>query len=314
MQSLRPPLTLALSLMLCLACQTTIGCDSAASPKRTPSIDADRAWAHLERQVAFGPRPSGSKEIEECRKFLEAELTGMGLAPKRETFEEKTPVGEIEFANVWAEWPGTDAKEGWIVLGSHYDTKRMPFPFVGANDAGSSTAALIEIARAIVKGGKSPFTYRFVFFDGEEATRNEWVDPDNTYGSRYHAQQLKRVGENTKARVFVLLDMVGDKDLKLTRDIYSDRKFMDVFVGAARMNGLGAYVDGRSLEVRDDHLSFMAIGVPSINLIDFEYGPNNSYWHTKDDVLANCSKESLAVIGKITLLGLEKVEELLRTR
>ncbi len=314
MSNLRFPLTIGAALLLCLACQATVGCDTPSGSKRARAIDADKAWAHLERQVAFGPRPSGSKEIEECRKYLEAELSAAGLKPKRETFKAETPIGEIEFTNIWAEWPGSDPQAGWIVLGSHYDTKRMPFPFVGANDAGSSTAVLIELARVIVASGQGRFTYRFVFFDGEEATRPDWADPDNTYGSRHHAQQLKRVGDNTKARAFVLLDMVGDKDLKLTRDVYSDRRFMDCFLQAARANGLGAHVDGRSLEIRDDHLSFMAIGVPSVDLIDFEYGPNNSYWHTQADVLANCSKESLAAIGKITLLGLESLEELLSAR
>jgi hypothetical protein len=308
------PLTLMASLTLCIACQTTIGCDTASGPARATAIDADKAWAHLEHQVALGPRPSGSPAAEECRKYLEAQLQAAGLTPKRETFKQATPVGEIEFTNIWAEWPGTKAEEGWIVLGSHYDTKRMPFPFVGANDAGSSTAVLLELARVIVAGEKSRFTYRFVFFDGEEATLPEWAGTDNTYGSRYHAQQLKRVGDNVKARAFVLLDLVGDKDLKLTRDVYSDRRFMDLFVNAARANGLGKHVDGRALEIRDDHLSFMAIGVPSVDLIDFEYGPNNAWWHSKDDVLANCSKESLGVIGKITLLGLGALETHLRSK
>jgi hypothetical protein len=314
MPHLGSPLTTAAALLLCLACQTTVGCDLSAAPARARAIDAEKAWAHLERQVACGPRVSGSKELEQCRQYLEGQLTAAGLTPRRETFKEQTPVGEIEFTNVWAEWPGTAADEGWIVLGSHYDTKRMPFPFVGANDGASSTAALLEIARVVVAGGKSRFTYRFVFFDGEEATLPEWAGSDNTYGSRHHAQQLKLTGDNKKARAFVLLDMVGDKDLKLTHDVYSDRRFMDCFLAAARANGLGAHVDGRSLEIRDDHLSFMAIGVPSVDLIDFDYGPNNTFWHRQDDVAANCSKESLAAIGKITLLGLEALEELLRSR
>lgn len=306
------PQRIVSALLLGLAYQTTSGCDPA--PTRERAIDADKAWAHLERQVAFGPRPSGSPAIEECRKWIEAELTAVGLTPKRETFKAETPAGEIEFTNIWAEWPGTVATEGWIILGSHFDTKHLPFHFVGANDSASSTAVLLELARVIVAGGKSRFTYRFLFLDGEEAVRFEWEGNDNTYGSRHHAQQLKRVGDNTKARAFVLLDMVGDKDLKLTRDTHSDRKFVDCFFGAARSNGLGAHVDGKALDVRDDHIPFMNVGIPSIDLIDLEFGPNNSFWHSKDDVVANCSQESLNVIGKITLLGLEALEELLRSR
>jgi Zn-dependent M28 family amino/carboxypeptidase len=227
-------------------------------------------------------------------------------------------VGEIEFANVWAEIPGKapagEAAKGTIVLGTHFDTKRMPFPFVGANDGGSGTAVLLEIARALAKDRKSPFTYRIVFFDGEEATLPEWQGTDNTYGSRHHAQALRRSGSADQVRAFVLLDMVGDKDLVLTRDTGSDGRFMECFLRAARDNALGTHVGGKSMEIRDDHDAFMAINVRSVDLIDFDYGPNNGWWHTKDDVLANCSKESLEAIGKITLLGLGELEKALDGR
>jgi Zn-dependent M28 family amino/carboxypeptidase len=173
---------------------------------------------------------------------------------------------------------------------------------------------VLELARVIAQGRKSPFTYRFLFLDGEESTRPEWHDPDNTYGARHHAQALKRAGEVDKTRAFVLLDMVGDKDLKLTRETYSDPRFLECFFGAARKNGLGKHVDGPSLEVKDDHIAFMAVNVRSVDLIDFDYGPNNAWWHTKDDVLANCSKESLAAIGKITLLGLAEMEKQIQGR
>lgn len=298
---------------LLLACQATLACDRGNAATNAQRFDADRAWAHLEKQVALGPRPSGTPANEACRKYIESELTAAGLAPKRETWREATPVGEIEFANVYADRAGSDPLQGMIVVGTHFDTKRMPFPFVGANDGGSGTAVLIEIARALAheKGG---FSYRFLFLDGEEATQPDWHDPDNTYGSRHHAQMLKRSGESDKVRAFVLLDMVGDKDLHLLHETYSDGHFLQCFLDAARKNGLGQYADGKSLEIRDDHQSFMAINVRSVDLIDFDYGPNNAWWHTKDDVLANCSKESLRAVGRITLLGLGQLEALLDGR
>lgn len=310
MSSARSSFAILPTLLLALACQTSAGCDR--TPHRSATIDADLAWAHLEAQVALGPRPSGSSEIERCRQYLEAQLTAAGLTPKREAFREATPTGEIEFVNVWAEVPGTDPREGWIVIGTHYDTKRMPFPFVGANDGASSTAVTLELAREIAKARKSPFTYRFVFFDGEEAVRRDWIDPDNTYGSRYHAHNLKLRGDHSKVRAFVLLDMIGDKDLKLTRDTNSDQAFLETFFDAAKKLGLGAHVDGRAQDVRDDHQSFKAIGIRSVDLIDLEYGPNNSYWHTAEDVPANCSKESLERVGRIALAGLAALEEMLR--
>lgn len=297
-----------------IACQATIGCDGSSHAALAPSFDADRAWQHLAKQVALGPRPAGSPAIELCRQYLETELKSYGLTPKREMFKDTTPAGEIEFTNIYADFDATDPGADRIFVGSHYDTKRMPFAFVGANDGGSSTAVLLELARVVAQGGKRAFSYRFVFFDGEEALRPDWIDPDNTYGSRYHAAQLKRSGESTKVKAFVLLDMIGDKDLKLTRDTYSDKRIHDAFERAARANGLGAPFDGKTMDLRDDHNSFMAIGVPSIDLIDFEYGPRNGYWHTAEDTLDKCSKESLAVIGKITLFGLAELESQLRAR
>ncbi len=291
-----------------------MSCNNGSATSSAQAFDAERAWVHLEKQVAMGPRPAGSPAIEECRKYIEAELAGAGLTTKRDTWSETTPVGPIEFANVWAEIAGTDPKKGTIILGSHFDTKRMPYPFVGANDGGSNTAVLIELARSIAGAKRSAFTYRFLFLDGEEATLPEWAGKDNTYGSRRHAEALQRSGESQKVRAFVLLDMVGDKDLVLQRETYSDARFLECFFAAARKNGLGKHVDGKALEIRDDHQAFMAVNIKSIDLIDFEYGPNNAYWHTKDDVIANCSKASLDVIGRITLLGLSNLEVLLDGR
>ncbi len=300
---------LALFLALCSA-----GCPDGAASSTAPAFDAERAWKDLVHQVEIGPRPSGTPANETCRAWIETELRGMGLEPVRETFREKTPAGEIEFANVRAELAGTDTKAGWICLGSHFDTKRMPFPFLGANDGGSSTAVLLEVARVIAKGPKRAFGYRFVFFDGEEAVREEWVGQDNTYGSRHHVTKLRDTNQIEALKAFVLLDMVGDKDLRLTNDSLSDRKFMEVFTKAAQDIGLGRHVGGKTMEVRDDHVPFLMARVRTVDLIDLEFGPDNEYWHTAKDSLEHCSKESLDAIGKITLRGLTDLEALLTPR
>jgi len=290
------------------------GCPDGTTEVPTPMFDAERAWKGLLHQVAIGPRPAGTPENEQCRAWIESELSGMGLAPQRESFRDATPAGELDMANVWAEIPGTDPAAGWIFVGSHFDTKRMPFRFVGANDGASSTAALIEIARVFAKGPKRAIGYRFVFFDGEEAVRQEWVGEDNTYGSRHHVKLLQKNGRIDSLRAFVLLDLVGDKDLKLTSDTLSDRRLREIFAKAARDIGLGRHVGGKAMEVRDDHVPFLMARVRSVNLIDFEYGPNNSYWHTDKDVVEHCSKESLDAIGRIALRGLADLEASLATR
>jgi len=106
-----------------------------------------------------------------------------------------------------------------------------------------------------------------------------------------------------------VIDMVGDRDLKIQRDTNSTPWLYEAFASAARANGLGKYVDGPREQISDDHLSFLAIQLPAITLIDLDFGPNNSWWHTAEDTLDKCSLESIAAIGKILLLGLPNVEE-----
>lgn len=303
------------------ACST--GTASEPAPVQAPieGFDAERAWSDLEALVDFGPRPAGSAELEECRRYIEKRLRELGLEPRRETFtQESTPVGPVTFHNLLADLPGTPraTEEGEqpapiVYLASHYDTKLLPEGrFVGANDGGSSTAALLELARVLKSSGPRPVTYRLAFFDGEEPFRERWLDPDNTYGSRYHARQLQLSEEFDQVRAMVLLDMVGDRHLRLWRDTYSSRELLRIFMDAARQEGLGLYFTGASLPVRDDHLPFLEIGIPAVDLIDLDYGPesrNNDWWHTPEDTLENCSQQSLAVVGRILLAGLPVLEQ-----
>lgn len=311
------PAVLALALVLSAACGAA-ACDStaannSANAAATAPFDAARAWAHLEKQVALGPRPSGSAANDALKQYLEDELRACGLAPVRESFRAKTPVDETAFGNVYADIEGAPGKDGarapLVILGSHFDTKReAKFEFLGANDAGSSTAVLLELARLLAANrGRAPVSYRVLFLDGEEAVV-EWEGDDNCYGSRHHARALETSGEIKRVKAFVLLDMVGDKDLRLHTDTYSDAQLQRIFFDAAKRIGLGAHVDGPRLEIRDDHLSFMNVGVKSVDLIDFSYGPGNQYWHHAADRLDQCSKASLDAIGRIVLAGLPDLE------
>lgn len=283
-----------------------------ASTETVLEYDASRAWKHLENMVAFGPRPAGSENLERCRKYIEKELIASGLLPVRETFTAETPEGPIEMVNLYADLAPQVEKEGeqpeLIILCTHYETKKMEPLFVGANDGGSSTAVMLELARVLEMRGARDVTLRFLFVDGEEAIRWEWQDPDNRYGSRHHVQGLMKSGMDRKVRAAIIIDLVGDKDLKLTRDTYSDPRLIKIFFEAAKTNGLGEYVGGRRQEVYDDHLSFMQADIPSVDLIDLDYGKNNRYWHSPDDTLDKCSEESLDAIGRIVLLGLAEIE------
>lgn len=291
------------------------GCSSGtAAPPRQAPFDEGRAWAHLEHLVSLGPRPPGSEALEATRRYLSEQLAALGLEPVREPFTARTPLGPIEMANVYADLPGEGEAPPIVVLCTHFDTKRFDFEFVGANDGGSGTAVLLEIARLLAKGPPRPVTYRFLFLDGEEALRPVWVDPDNTYGSRHHVEQLRKSGLLQRIGACVLLDMVGDADLRLNRDLNSDPKLLELFFEAAREAGLGRHVDGRREAVRDDHIPFLRAGIAAVDLIDLEYGPDRSYWHTAEDTLEHCSRQSLGVIGRIVMLGLPRLETWLEER
>src|SRR5262249_2190163 len=149
------------------------------SKKMTTAFDSERAFGHVKKQVEFGPRPAGSAAIEKTRQYILDELKAYGLKTSLEEFTASTPRGKVKFKNIIAELPGAELpgeRSSTIILASHYDTKPFKdFIFVGANDGGSSTGVLLEIARVMaIEKRKSRFTYQFVFFDGEEAFCREW--------------------------------------------------------------------------------------------------------------------------------------------
>jgi Zn-dependent M28 family amino/carboxypeptidase len=262
--------------------------------------------------VAIGTRQAGTPGAEKARVYLESELSAAGLKPVRETFRQTTPCGELEFSNLFVDLPpavpGKDAS--WILLCTHYDTKRLPGEFLGANDGGSGSAVLLELARALSKAPPQEYGYRLLFLDGEEAVNHEWVDPDNRYGSRYHAAKLKESGRAAHFKACVLLDMIGDKDLVIDQEGYSDARLYTAFSNAARELKLGERITAKhGLEIIDDHRMFMDVGIRSVDLIDFSYGPKNAWWHTLDDKLENCSKASLDIVGRVTLRALPALEK-----
>jgi len=307
----------ALALAAALACTlTTVGsacvdgrAGASASASLASEFDAARAWKHLEHCAAIGARPAGSEALELKRAYIQRELEASQLSVLREEFDAETPVGPLRMANLYAD---ITARKGaaapLVILCTHIDTKRLPHAFEGANDSASGTAALLELARVLARSPSAEITYRVLFLDGEESQREEWIDPDNRYGSRHHAAQLETRGELARTGAVVLLDMIGDRDLKLHTETYSDGRLLEIFFASARAQGLGQHVGGPRLEVQDDHLSFMAAGIPSVDLIDFSYGPNNAWWHTAEDRVEHCAPESLGAIGRIVLGGLPELE------
>lgn len=298
-----------------------------AKKRPDTGFDEDRAWAHLEAQVAFGPRISGTPGAEQCRRYLESQIRAMDLRPRREPFT-ATPIAAtgfdpIRMANVVTEIEGRPQDDGSpapiLLFASHYDTKRKNPPnrfegeILGANDGASSSAVLLELARVLREGAPHAFTYRFVWFDGEEALRWSWIDPDNRYGSKHHVQRMKDNGEWDRLAALVLLDLVGDAELELQDDLNSDRTLKRAIFSTAREHGLGKYVAGPAERISDDHLSFIEAGFTKVvDLIDLNYPDlSNRYWHSPEDTLEHCSKESLSIVGDIVLLSLPELERVL---
>src|SRR5512137_1357493 len=177
-----------------------------------PGFDGNRAYEHLRQVVAFGPRPAGSPALESTRRYIKKQLADIGIQTVEQAFDAETPIGRIRMVNLIARIPGSS--EDRIVFAGHYDTKLYrEFRFVGANDAGSSTAFLIEWGR-VMKARKNPFTVELLFLDGEEATI-EWQGTDHTYGSRHYVDVAQRERTLAGLRAFILVDMVADRDLTI---------------------------------------------------------------------------------------------------
>jgi glutaminyl-peptide cyclotransferase len=267
-------------------------------------FDGAAALRHVERLVAIGPRVAGTPGGVRARDYITGELRKAGVEVRVDAFEAETPDGRMKMANVVAVVPGrrTDV----ILIGGHYDTKMFrDFRFVGANDGGSSTALLIELARSL---GAQPreFTYWLAFFDGEEA-RVAWTATDSLYGSRHMAAVLARRGELPRA--VIVADMIGDRDLNIRREASSTPWLTDLIWESARRLGHSLHFLSKSRAVEDDHAPFLRAGVPSTLLIDFDFPP----WHTASDTLDKVSARSLQVVGDVLLDALSAVETHLAT-
>lgn len=266
-----------------------------------PVFDGRAAFRHVEQLVGFGPRPSGSPALARSRRYIVDQLKQAGLAVREQPFIAMTPDGPIRMVNVIAELPGR--RPDIILVGGHYDTKFFPnFRFVGANDGGSSTGFLLELARRLDRAPRL-FTYWIVFFDGEEA-RREWSGSDGIYGSRHLARELQRDGGLGRLKAVVVVDMIGDRDLGIRREQASTPWLTDLIWGNARRLGHAPHFMDEVLAVEDDHAPFLRLGVPATLLIDFDF-PS---WHTPGDTLDKLSPRSFEVVGEVLLDALPTLE------
>jgi Zn-dependent M28 family amino/carboxypeptidase len=225
---------------------------------------------------------------------------------EEDSFVADTPVGPIPMTNLIARFRGS--RRETVIVAGHYDTKRFDgFRFVGANDGGSSAAFLVELAR-VLGGRQHALNYWLVFFDGEEAVR-DWSSTDSVYGSRHLVEKLSASGELSRIQALILVDMIGDAQLRVPRENGSTPWLNDLVSSVAQRLGYGKYFAGSQGPIGDDHVPFINAGVSAVDLIDLDYGPNNSYWHTAQDTLDHCSPLSLTIVGRVVTATLDALEK-----
>lgn len=266
-----------------LACAALVACGGGAGAPagagEPDGFDARRAFADLRAQVALGPRPAGSEAARRLAERLRARLPGGRIEP--------VPGG---LQNVVGTLPGEGRP---ILVGAHYDTKDIP-GFVGANDGASGTATVLELARVLRTGRRAcERELRFVMFDGEESPRGT---PDAAFateglrGSRAYAAANAR-----ELAAVVIVDFVGDRDLSIPRERGSDPRLWRQLRDAARTVGaIDVFPPGTQGRILDDHTPFTDLGVPAIDLIDFDY----PWFHRRGDRLDKVSARSLDRVGE----------------
>ena len=279
-----------------------------AVPPAAAKFDSGRAYEDLRQMVAFGARPAGSPALGKTRDYIKAQLKAAGLTVQEQPFDAQTPAGTVHMVNFWATVPGQSSGKGRIVIGGHYDTKRFQdFTFVGASDAASSAAFVLELARTL-KARQNPLPIELLFLDGEEAINRDWdvKSTDHTYGSRYYVQEAVKAGTAKDIRAFILVDMIGAKNLIVHREQYSTAWLTDAVWSAAKKLGHADVFKDDAFPIEDDHLEFLDAKIPSVDIIDLQDYPE---WHTARDDLAHVGAGSLQTVGDVVIAALPAIEK-----
>lgn len=290
-------------------------CLQAAQPAVT-AFDGARAYEHMRQVVSIGPRPAGTPGAAATRAYIAKTLTKFGIKTEEQPFDAQTPIGRLKMVNLRATiapstplGAGGAQGSGRIIIAGHYDTKLFrEFPFVGANDGGSSTAFLIELAR-VLKARTNARPIELLFLDGEEAT-GEWRGNDHTYGSRYYVEAARKSNTLKDIHALILVDMIGDHELLIKRESNSTPWLTNAIWAAARRLKRPEFSD-ESTPIEDDHLEFLEAGVPAVDIIDLEYYTRSGTmaWHTKNDTLDNVGARSLQAVGDVLLAALPEIEK-----
>jgi glutaminyl-peptide cyclotransferase len=269
-----------------------------ATSAHAESFNAGRAMQYTREVVAFGPRPIGSANHKKLENYILAHLKNDQV--EDDAFTADTPEGKFPVRNIIAKFPGT--RDGIIVIAGHYDTNYplRDIGYVGANDGGSSTAILLELANQFRGKKREGYSVWLLWTDGEEAVKN-WTSTDSLYGVRHLADKWQKDGRLKSIKAFLLADMIGDADLNIERDTNSTPWLEDMVYQAATKLGYQSHFFARTIPIEDDHLPFVERGVPCADLIDLDYGYANVFHHTPQDTLDKVSPKSIEIVGTVIL-------------
>jgi peptidase M28-like protein len=307
-----------LAALCCVACnkQPSTAMPSPNQPSAPPpasagGFDGARTYEHVRHLVAFGPRPPASDAIHQAQTYIVSQLKSYGCQVEEHDFHGSSVLGDLSMKNIIAKTPGT--APGIVLYATHYDTVRIP-NFVGADDGGSGTATMLELAR-ILCTRKNALNVWIVFFDGEEAQGNwtdknslQWDANNSTYGSREMAASMALSGDLKRVKAMILADMIGPSNLKIKRDTNSTLWLVDlIWNTAAHLGYASVFVNEPYPIMGDDHLSFIRRGIPACDIIDFDI--LDTYWHTPEDTLEKIDPRSLAIAGHVFLETLPALEQ-----
>jgi glutaminyl-peptide cyclotransferase len=263
-------------------------------------FNGTRAFDFTAKAVSFGPRPPDSAANHRLQAYILAQLKTRGCAVSEDAFVAKAPQGPVSMKNIICKFAGKSGRA--IAFSGHYDTKTIP-GFVGANDGGSSTGFLLEMAESLSGAARKDDVY-LVFFDGEEAY-GEWSDANSLYGSRHLAEKWAEDGTLKKLKALINVDMIGDKELTLAWNSGSSATLQTlVWATAARM-GYAENFPHTGGVTGDDHVPFIDRGVQALDLIDFE----GDFWHTTRDTMDKLGTRSFQILGNVLMAVLKELEE-----
>jgi glutaminyl-peptide cyclotransferase len=251
--------------------------------------------------VAFGPRPAGSDADRKLQAYIMEQVRVTGAQVSEDAFTAKTPRGDIAMKNILVKFPGKSGKA--IAITGHFDTKYFPGrKFVGADDGGSSTGVLLELAKILAGQPRTDDVY-LVFFDGEEAF-GEWSDTDSLYGSRHLAERWRADGTLKRIKALINVDMIGDKNLDIPQEMNSDASLRRLVWKTAADLKYQVHFVNQAINEDDDHMPFVKLGVPALDVIDVDYPP----WHTDEDTMDKLSAQSLEIVGGVMFEVVHRLE------